>query len=193
MKGLIYAIPLVAAMVGLAKAKDPSLKPAETGTELQIYEGDVPEGTDILILMYANGLLADALSDPDNIKPMELGMAAVMYFAMANSVKKPDCPASERLRAYGRSLLEQATSVAKSQKKAYTMFWLAYVWKNPYLGPGTEYAHIGDELIKEAKTLYPDKAWRTTSAGHLIPESGFMGPGKDIPSDWLLPQDYYEE
>ena len=193
MKRLIYAAPLVAATAALAMAKTPSLEPVETKTEVQVYEGEVPEGTDILALMYANGLIADALSNPDSVNAMELGLAAVMYFTMANSSKVPESPAADRLRTYGKSLLEQATNIARNQKKAYTMFWLAHVWKDPYLGPGIQYAEVGDKLIEEAKALYADKVWSTSKNGLLIPESGFMGGGADIPGDWLLPQDYYEE
>jgi len=188
MKRLTYALPLLAATVGLIMAKTPTLTPAESESKIEVYEGEVPEGTDITILVYANGLISEALSDPEHINPVELGVAALMYFAMANTVPDPDTPGAKRMRNYAMSLLKQAISVAETSenpKSGYTLLWLSAILGTKYVGGGYDSSNV--DLAASIKQTGLDRI-------KLMSEPAFMGGGGAAPFEWwLVPQDYYEE
>ncbi len=158
-------------------AGSPTLKPEESPTGMTLSDGEVPQGGMITALVYANGLVAEALCCPDTFNALKVGLASVIYFAAANAAyPDPDAPGAVRMRKYGLALLNQATDIAIANKKGYTVLWLADLWGDEKMGPGDK--KRSDELRKQGQDLV---------------KAGYRGGGGMEGVDQLLPQGYYEE
>jgi hypothetical protein len=129
------------------------LTPVETKIGVSVYEGEVPEGTNIVAVMCANGFIASALSVPDSVNPLWLGLGAHIYYAIANANDLADSKAAGRLRGYADAVLEQAIYSAKYNNYADALLLLADIYKMDVGEQGRRLGVTRDEIITWAKKI----------------------------------------
>ncbi len=134
------------------------VKPIILPAELKPYTGRVPEGTEIVALQYANGLIADAFSDPNNPSPMKLALGAQIYIAAGVTVPEKDSRPAKILVEYGLSVLAQAANIATLKGDPYSLRYIADVYE---LIVGKPEKAV--ELREMAKTIQP------RSVDYLLP------------------------